>query len=162
MQSNYQRKCYLQLQCCFFFRASRFSTFTFHVAQLSWKVKPPEGHEFFALRCISSLHWNVVLATTRKQKEIIIKNYCALNKLKEKQATRNIKPLHGVRCTTKLPDTKLQNSVTYLKKRLQGTDKPFFFSLTFLENHANMIQISGLFTSGSFRGLFLHVITRVA
>lgn len=41
-------------------------------------------------------------------------------KLKEKQATRKIKPLHGVSYITKLPDTKLQNSVTYFKKRLKG------------------------------------------
>ena len=47
-----------------------------------------------------------------------------------------------------------------LKNAYKATDTPFF--LTFLENHANMMQISGLFTSGSFRGLFLHVITRVA
>ena len=33
--------------------------------------------------------------------------------------------------TTKLPDTKLQNSVTYFKKRLQGTDTPFFFFFNF-------------------------------
>ena len=51
--------------------------------------------------------WNVVLATTRKQKEIIIKNYYALNKLKEKQATRKIKPSHGVSYTTTFPNTKI-------------------------------------------------------
>ena len=58
---------------------------------------------------------------------MVIKNYYALNKLKEKQEARNIKPLLGVSYTTKLPDTKLQNSVTYFKKRLQGNWHTVFF-----------------------------------